>query len=146
MKITVTRHHDFSYGHRVVGHEGKCALLHGHNARVHFTVASRKELDAVGRVLDFSIIKSLLCDWVEEHWDHRMLLSLDDPLRGVLAKYPSAGVVVVPFNPTAENMGQYLLDVIGPSQLEDTRCELIEVTVEETRKCRATCSRGMPSG
>ena len=30
---TAERYHDISCGHRVVGHESKCAFLHGHNYR-----------------------------------------------------------------------------------------------------------------
>lgn len=149
--ITATRYHDFSAGHRVVGHESKCALIHGHNYRVHFTVAPwsppkagrrNEALDALGRVLDFSVINTKLCQWLEVNWDHKLLLYVDDPLRGILVKYPSSGVVVLPFNPTAENMAIHLVDVVGPQELAGTRCELISVTVEETRKCSATYTRG----
>lgn len=148
--ITATRFHDFSAGHRVLGHEGACKLLHGHNYRIHFTVAPwrspkgghKDHLDTVGRVLDFSVINTRLCEWLEENWDHRLLLNQDDPLRGILSKYPSAGVVLVPFNPTAENMAIHLVEEVGPRELAGTRCELISVTVEETRKCSATYSKG----
>ena len=72
----VERYHDISCGHRVHGHESKCAHLHGHNYRIFFTVqADNKQLDTIGRVLDFSVIKSRLCEWLEKWWDHKMLLS-----------------------------------------------------------------------
>src|SRR5690606_40371968 len=54
--ILAERYHDISCGHRVVGHEGKCRFLHGHNYRIHFTVAA-DQLDEIGRVVDFSVIK-----------------------------------------------------------------------------------------
>lgn len=136
-KITATRYHDFSAGHRVHGHEGKCAHLHGHNYRVHFTVEGH--LDAVGRVLDFSAIKDRLCNWLEANWDHKMLLWVQDPyVQDDGALCGDAGVVVVPFNPTAENMAEHLLTLVAPRQLEGTGVTLIHVSVEETRKCRAT--------
>ena len=136
--ITVTRYHDISAGHRVVGHEGKCQHLHGHNYRVHFTVESGG-LDAVGRVLDFSAVKDHLCRWLEDEWDHRMLIWKDDPMLDALSELDPEGVHVVPFNPTAENMAECLLRVVGPLVLPpDVR--LIEVTVEETRKCSSTAS------
>ena len=151
---TATRYHDISCGHRVVGHEGKCALLHGHNYRIHFTIAAKQGLDSVGRVLDFSVIKSLLCEWLEENWDHKFLAWDDDPI--VRALMPSCSpapggkadnlwvvmqgsIVWVPFNPTAENIAQYLLEVIGP-RLLPTRCKLLSVMVDETRKCSASVS------
>lgn len=137
MIITATRLHDFSYGHRVCGHENKCAHLHGHNGRITF-VCTAEKLDTVGRVLDFSEIKSSLCEWLEQVWDHKFLIFENDPLKTVLVQSDPAGVVSVPFNPTAENMAIYLLNVIGPQQLEGTGVRLIKVVVEETRKCSAS--------
>jgi 6-pyruvoyltetrahydropterin/6-carboxytetrahydropterin synthase len=91
----------------------------------------------VGRVLDFSVIKSHLCMWLEDNWDHHFLLWKNDPwCRPMLALDPT--VVIVPFNPTAENMAAYLLNVIGPGQLEGTGARLISVRIEETRKCSAS--------
>lgn len=141
--ITATRCHDFSYGHRVSGHESKCACLHGHNGRVHFTVAGAgdDELDALGRVIDFGIINTKLCEWLEENWDHRFLVYAQDHLKEALLGIDPSGVVVVPFNPTAENMALHLLHVVGPKQLAGTEVQLIKVVVEETRKCSATVTK-----
>ena len=133
MLITCSRYHDFCAGHRVAGHEGKCQHLHGHNYRVHFVIQGDK-LDEVGRVIDFSVIKNTLCQWLEDEWDHKFLLWEDDDFRHGLLSYDSS-IVLVPFNPTAENMAYYLLNTIGPLLLKTV--ELIEVTVEETRKCSA---------
>jgi 6-pyruvoyltetrahydropterin/6-carboxytetrahydropterin synthase len=133
-KITATRYHDFSTGHRVYGHESKCAHLHGHNYRVYFTVQA-DELDHVGRVLDFSVIKDLLCEWLEEHWDHRFLIWSQDPWAQGLKQLDSEGTVIVEFNPTAENMGNYLLNTVAPEQLKGTGAKLISVNIQETRKC-----------
>jgi len=57
MPVTANRYHDFSAGHKVTGHENKCAHLHGHNYRVHFTIRSEAGVDKIGRVLDFASIK-----------------------------------------------------------------------------------------
>jgi len=139
MGYAIERYHDISVGHRVVGHEGKCRNLHGHNYRVRFTVGSAI-LDEVGRVLDFSVVKTALCQWLEDHWDHRFLVWGDDPLREHLTNLDET-VVVVPFNPTAENVAQYLVEVVGPQQLRGTGVVLQAVVVEETRKCRAAFFR-----
>lgn len=155
--ISATRYHDISCGHRVVGHESKCALLHGHNYRVHFT-CDAVALDQVGRVLDFSAIKSRLCMWLEENWDHKFLAYRDDPVMTAVVKaldhdsWPERsvtpergehfdtfcrGIVWVPFNPTAENMAKHLLYQVGPAQLQDLPVRLLRVNIEETRKCSA---------
>jgi 6-pyruvoyltetrahydropterin/6-carboxytetrahydropterin synthase len=156
-QITANRYHDISVGHRVVGHEGKCRFLHGHNYRIHFEVAaddSADPLDDVGRVLDFGVIKSHLCMFLENEWDHKFLAWEDDPLVNRMfaaiayteddreSDYFRNSVVFVPFNPTAENMAQYLVEVVAPLRLMGTGCTLIKVVVEETRKCSCTYTKG----
>lgn len=135
--ITVERYHDISMGHRVVGHESKCRHLHGHNYRIHF-VCTAPELDGVGRVIDFSEIKERLCQWLEENWDHKMVLWSKDPLLPELSRLVPEDLCVVPFNPTAEQIAMHLVSVVGPQQLEGTGITLVACRVEETRKCSAS--------
>lgn len=136
MKITANRYHDISCGHRVVGHEGKCRNLHGHNYRIHFYCEAPK-LDRLGRVVDFSVIKERLCGWIENNWDHRMLIWKEDPcLNSLIAIDPT--VVQLDFNPTAENMAEYLFDKVAPIKLIGTGVRLVRIVIEETRKCSVT--------
>ena len=134
--ITVERYHDISMGHRVVGHESKCRHLHGHNYRIHF-VCSASELDPLGRVIDFSEIRDRLCMWLEEHWDHRMMIWSEDPLLPELQRLVPGDLCVVPFNPTAEQIAIHLVSVVGPEQLKGSGITLLECRVVETRKCSA---------
>lgn len=144
MLITAERYHDISCGHRVAGHESKCSNLHGHNYRITFTLDA--PLDGIGRVLDFSVIKERLCAWLEANWDHRFLAWEEDALmreavsslRGEAMQCFGMSVVWVPFNPTAENMAEFLITEVCPNQLRDTEARVIMVRVEETRKCSAT--------
>ncbi len=162
MSHKASRYHDFSYGHRVVGHENKCRHLHGHNGRVHFHCEadpSMEPLDKIGRVIDFGEIKSRLCMWIENNWDHKFLAWDNDPVMlrvadltnvwdqpyiggksGEANEILSGSIVWTPFNPTAENMAEYLVRVIGPQQLEGTGIILVEVKIEETAKCHASFS------
>lgn len=148
---TVERHHDISCGHRVHGHESKCAHFHGHNYRITFTCAKQgpaaksfpslkkpAELDSVGRVIDFSVIKATLCEFLENEWDHKMLLWIQDPAYMQMFALDPHGTVGVPFNPTAENMAEYLVMQAAPLLLKGTGVQLIACKVEETRKCSAT--------
>ena len=130
------RYHDISCGHRVYQHESKCAHLHGHNYRVHFTCEA-ESLDNIGRVIDFSDMKSRLCMWLEDQWDHKTLIWENDPWAKVLPEIDPT-IVIVPFNPTAENIAQHLVEVIGPQQLAGTGIKLVHCDVEETRKCSAS--------
>lgn len=136
--IQATRYHDISCGHRVVGHEGACVRIHGHNYRIHFTCQS-DSLDDIGRVIDFSEIKKRLCDWLDKAWDHRFLIWDEDPWRDDLTRIDKS-VVWVPFNPTAENLAIFLVNTIGPKVLDGTGVLLVSCTIDETRKCSATFS------
>ena len=152
--ITANRYHDISVGHRVHGHESKCRHLHGHNYRVHFHVTA-DQLDTVGRVMDFSVIKEKLCMWLEDNWDHKFLAWEEDEFMGhVIDSIPfdsetgnaafnmfQDSMVWTPFNPTAENMAEYLVQVIGPQQLAGTGVTLVKCTVEETMKCSVTYTK-----
>lgn len=172
MSYSVIRTHEICAGHRVVGHESKCRHLHGHNYKFHFKVAPKiqakgmkpKEgaqeshmcLDSVGRVIDFSVVKSTLCEWLENNWDHKFLHWEHDGLIDALKRlvedennlpedqqlmshkdelHMFDSFVELPFNPTAENLAQYMVEVIGPRLLDDYGVELVECRIEETSKC-----------
>ena len=139
-QITAERYHDISCGHRVVGHENKCKYLHGHNYRFHFKIASASGLDDVGRVMDFGVIKTRLCHWLEDHYDHKFLIWEHDEFLPDLQKISPESLVVCDFNPTAENIAEHFCKVVAVEQLAGTGCVLIECRIEETRKCSATFS------
>lgn len=145
VNIKAVRTHEICAGHRVVGHEGKCQGLHGHGYVFTFECEA-PELDSVGRVIDFSVIKSTLCEWLEINWDHKTLLWNRDPLIAPLLglartsadiDYVLNNIVPVPFNPTAENIGKHILEVVAPDVLKGTGVELMKVIVQETIKCSA---------
>ena len=134
--IIAERYHDICCGHRVVGHENKCKNLHGHNYRFEFKVTG--ELDDLGRVIDFGVIKTLLCDWLEEHYDHKFLIWEEDPFLESLKSLSEESLVIVPYNPTAENIADDFLRNKAPRLLKETGTELIELRLWETRKCCVT--------
>ena len=151
--VTAERYHDISCGHRVVGHETKCRHLHGHNYRIHFKCEAEhgiKPLDDIGRVIDFSDIKSKLCMWLEDNWDHKFLAWEHDSVIREASELKdteslndadnlfNGSLVWLPFNPTAENLAIYLIDTIGPQQLQGTGIKLVSVKIEETAKCSAS--------
>lgn len=135
--ITAERYHDISCGHRVVGHENKCKHLHGHNYRITFVIAAR-QLDYLGRVMDFGVIKTRLCEWLENNLDHKLIIWELDPFLPALKELDPKGLAIVPFNPTAEALAKYICEEVAPEELTGTNCILIECRVEETRKCAAT--------
>jgi 6-pyruvoyltetrahydropterin/6-carboxytetrahydropterin synthase len=136
-KFSVVRKHEIHCGHRVYGHTGKCRFLHGHSYIFHFHCTSQS-LDDLGMVVDFGIIKTTLCQWLEDNYDHRMLLWDKDPYAVEVAKIDES-VVIVPYNPTAENIAKHILTEVAPLLLNDSLVKLSKVVVEETSKCLAIC-------
>ena len=96
-------------------------------------------MDHLGRVADFGAEFKVLCNWLEKWWDHKMLLWEKDPWieRFFNEDATEMGILLVPFNPTAENMAKYLGEVIAPGFLESKGLRCTRVIVEETRKCSA---------
>ena len=140
--IYAERYHDISCGHRVVGHESKCKNLHGHNYRFHFTI--KGGLDKLGRVIDFGVIKTVLCEWLEQNWDHKFLLwekdSMWDIINLKMRQSDVESFIEFPYNPTAENIARYFVEEIAPVILKDAgyhHVELVKLKIEETRKCSA---------
>jgi 6-pyruvoyltetrahydropterin/6-carboxytetrahydropterin synthase len=90
----------FSYGHRLLDYQGKCAHLHGHNGRVE-VILEAAALDGRSMVEDFDRIGAELRAWIGAQLDHRMLLRRDDPL---VAPLVEAGepLFLMDENPTAE--------------------------------------------
>src|SRR5256885_13915911 len=76
--ITVTRKFWFSYGHRVFQHEGACGNLHGHNGVVNVT-ATANELDNVGRVIDFGVLKNKIDPWIQNNRSEEHTSELQSP-------------------------------------------------------------------
>jgi len=95
----------FCYGHRIVGHDGACRHLHGHNARVE--VICRGDLDDLGMVVDFGEIRTVLSEWIDAHWDHRMILAADDPMAESL-RASGEPVFLLDGPPTAEKLAAHL--------------------------------------
>ena len=151
-QISCTRRIQFCAGHRVYGHESKCANMHGHNYVAFFEAEAWAEslddalrnLDHIGRVIDFSVLKEKIGGWIDENWDHGFLFfSEDTAMRDLFVVNheligPGAQKhFMMPVNPTAENMAWYLLRVQCPALLEGTGVRVRKVTIWETENCFA---------
>jgi 6-pyruvoyltetrahydropterin/6-carboxytetrahydropterin synthase len=127
----ITRELHFCYGHRLLDYDGKCSHLHGHNGVVVLTLEAAN-LDALGMVADFQVLRSSLGQWLDETLDHRMILRQDDPAApGLLAL--GEPLRLVPFNPTAENLARFVFD-----RARELGLPVCEVRFVETPTCWAT--------
>ena len=139
--ITCTRLIEFDAAHRVLGHESKCANLHGHRYKLEIT-AQAPELDTLGRVVDFSVLKERIGGWVDEVWDHTTIVYVEDSTYwDALEKLrPQKPIYVSAWNPTAENIALHILKVVCPKFLADTGIQVIKVVCWETPNCYATAT------
>lgn len=128
---TIRRRFEFDAGHRVLGHEGKCAHPHGHRYAAEVTLAG--ELDSIGRVVDFGDVKAILGSWLNEHMDHAFLVYEGDLVVLTWLKQNGFKHYEMESNPTAENIAQHLIAtfrrLLGPC--------VVAVSVWETPNCMA---------
>lgn len=139
--ITIVRRLEWDMGHTVTGHEGKCRHLHGHrySAELHCSAAN---LDAVGRVIDFGWVKREVGAWIDEHWDHKFMINGSDKRALGLLDLDDSSVVVVHFNPTAENIATHLL-LTASDCLRSYHVTVDKVVLYETPNGRAEVSRNV---
>lgn len=140
---TITRKLEFDAGHRVLNHEGKCRHLHGHRYVVELTLWV-EDLDALGRVIDFSVVKSEVGTWIDDHLDHNMLLHPDDPmLCAVEYDVQTELIGRQPFvmppgyeNPTAENISA-VIGLKAAEILQPHSITVVSLRLYETPNCWA---------
>ena len=126
----VTKEIEWSAAHRLLNYKGKCANIHGHSYRAIFTFEGNT-LDENGMVIDFTILKEKIQKWIDENWDHALILSHEDPLLNITKTNKH---FIINGNPTAENMAEFLFYYF---RTEFTRISLISVEVFEGLKSSA---------
>ncbi|HNV72385.1 MAG TPA: 6-carboxytetrahydropterin synthase QueD [Candidatus Ozemobacteraceae bacterium] len=111
-RITIEK--SISSAHCLRQYEGKCRELHGHNWNFQVTIEA-DQLDSLGMVLDFGVVKRHLADLLEP-FDHKLLND------------------VPPFdrlNPTAENISSFVFDELS-KRLNTDRVKVMSVKTWET--------------
>lgn len=137
--ISCTRRIQFCAGHRVLNHETKCANIHGHNYVVLIeAIGIDTDLDSLGRVIDFSVLKEKIGGWIDEKWDHTFIAyDRDVSVIEKVGPENKKPIFILPFNPTAENMAKYLLHTVCPQVLLGTGVKVKRIEIWETENCKA---------
>lgn len=151
MAYKATKQFKFEMAHRLPSHKGDCRYIHGHSYLIEVTAEANSQLDSNGMVVDFSQLKRF-CNLVIGNWDHALMLYKNDPLvsalnhlhlfDGVYAK-----LIQVDYEPTAENMAEYLYNRLNDMIKSDNRLGeklnyfISKVTVWETATSYAEFSR-----
>lgn len=140
---SITRVFDWDMGHRVPNHKSKCHNVHGHRYHAEFELSGTlvsQDVSDKGMVMDFGDMKGVLAGFIDEYLDHGYMAQekTDKEMIKLLTRM-GYKLHVVPFVPTAENIAQYLLDVLSPRfvALYGNEIRLSSVTVYETPNCWA---------
>ena len=107
-------------GHRLLGYDGRCAYLHGHNYV--FSVSVEGNPNAIGLVLDYTDLKTRIRS-VLDQFDHSMVLNGDDPF---VSKLGLSRLVLLNCNPSAENIASLVFTLLYDTGLKVTRVECHE--------------------
>ncbi|MCB1827642.1 MAG: 6-carboxytetrahydropterin synthase [Coxiellaceae bacterium] len=136
---------EFSAAHRLIkGYQGKCRHLHGHNYRI-FVTFSAAQLDEFDFVVDFGDVKELCNQWVQDNWDHSVIISSDDEELLQFARAHQQHHYVIPngLNTTVEVLAKTLFTLMAPLVKErisekNPTISLTEVEIWETKH---SCAR-----
>jgi len=129
---------EFDSAHRVMLHESKCRNLHGHRYIAEITAIS-SDLDELGRVIDFSVLKSLIGGWIDEYWDHGVILNMRDKDLISFCSDNNWKVYWIDGNPTAEVLSEYLYHKSNELLLP-TGIEVSHIKLYETPNCWSSFS------
>jgi 6-pyruvoyltetrahydropterin/6-carboxytetrahydropterin synthase len=133
--LECTRKIEFDAAHRVVGHENKCKYLHGHRYVLEITASSFK-LNEIGMVADFGLLKTVMKEWIDTHFDHNVILNVSDKSLGeYIEKYTGQSVYYLNSNPTAENIALHLLEDVIPLLFTKSLFHIEKVKLYETPNC-----------
>ena len=113
-KLNVTT--QFSSAHKLVGYDGACKNLHGHNWKVRVGIECKK-VDQIGMTIDFGIVKKHLQELIDQ-LDHQYLNDLP---------------CFEKINPTSENIARYLYREMQ-KKIAQNGCRMAEVEVWESDK------------
>ncbi|RZS99520.1 6-pyruvoyl trahydropterin synthase family protein [Aquimarina brevivitae] len=109
-KIRITKQFSFETGHALYGYDGKCRNVHGHSYKLSVTVIGTPITDTnhvkLGMVIDFSDLKKIVKEEVEDVFDHATVFNKNTPHIELAKELETRGhnVILVDYQPTSENM------------------------------------------
>ena len=137
MVTTCTVSVNFTGAHRLLAVDIPCQALHGHFYRVDFTFESARLND--GMVIEFDSAKHKIQKWFTENWDHNIILHKSDKKLGAaISKITKQKIFYLDFNPTAENLGEYLIKIVCPKLFNGSNARCVKIHMQETPEYSAT--------
>jgi 6-pyruvoyltetrahydropterin/6-carboxytetrahydropterin synthase len=138
--LRLTRVFIFDMAHVLLNYQGKCNNIHGHTYKLEVTVKGTPCNDINspkrGMLIDFSDFKSLIQNEIIDTWDHALMIHQNsDPVLLNVLKKNYEKLIVVPFQPTTENMICELSTII--KKLLPSDLQLFSLRLFETEKSYA---------
>lgn len=133
--ITCTRRIEFDTAHRILNHESKCKMLHGHRYALEASFEA-SDLDDLGRVIDFGEIRQILGAWIDDNFDHNTILSqYDKKLGEKISAETGQKIFYLNENPTAENIAKFVLTQLCPKLFANKNVKCVAIKLYETPNC-----------
>lgn len=134
--MEITKKFRVEMAHRVAdAYTQECRGLHGHSYVIDLTIADKGTRGDM--VVDFKLVKDIVKPIIDS-MDHAIMIDAKDEFLVKIGPLLNPKCLVVPFNPTAENMAQWLFEGISP-MFDNFKLE--RVTVHETESAYAVYSR-----
>lgn len=132
-----TGHRNWHAVNNVNRNSDACSKFHGYGRYVQFTFIG--EVDDKSWIVDFGSL-SFIKQWLETNWDHKLLLSSDDPLLEKFRELETLNAVDIVtldvtqgWNPSIEGSCKWVYDSINPEivKMTDGRAQISKVEIWE---------------
>ena len=133
--IKITKQFSFEMAHALRNYDGLCRNIHGHSYKMDITLAGQPLHDESspknGMVMDFGDLKQLVNEEIISLLDHALVLNAKTDAQLVEAlKQNYEKIVIVDFQPTTENLLNFIADKLKAKLSE--RVKLTRIRLRET--------------
>lgn len=148
----ITRNTNLDCGHRVMNEKMKCFNVHGHTYLTELTF-SFKNMEEIGYAIDFKELKRVFVEFLQEYFDHGMLLNPKDTKLIETTKELGSKLWLMSLNgegeycnPTVENVAKeafLAMDILSKTLYAQSKTGLLihRVRMYETPNCFTDCYR-----
>ena len=135
MVLRITKQLTFEMAHALLGYDGKCQNIHGHSYKLFVTVEGVPLHDnndkKNGMVMDFGDIKRCIEETIIQKFDHALVLPKSDRY-DPNALQSIAKLIVVPFQPTTENLLVHFAELLKPAIPQNLKLYSLRLHETET--------------
>lgn len=107
--------HNMEVAHRLLWLPGKCQRIHGHSMKVTLKLfvefnGKGYAIDEDNNILDFGNVKKTFRGYIDDQYDHHLLLNEEDPWAGPIhdANDYLPGLVKLKGDPSTENLATWI--------------------------------------